>query len=164
MPFTIRDRRPADLEACVKALAAVHRLDGYPLNWPADPGRWLDPPAMLVAWVVECPAGAIAGHVALDAVNDAEAAVTRLFVAPGHRGRALGRRLLAHAQEWAASRGLDLTLDVTDDGRRSRAVALYEQMGWVFSHTSRAEWTAPRGKPVRLRHYRYPRLSPTHKR
>lgn len=42
----IRTRQPADLDRCVAARLAVHRADAYPLNWPADPHRWLSPPRL----------------------------------------------------------------------------------------------------------------------
>lgn len=160
----IRDRRPADLDRCVAALAAVHRCDRYPLNWPADPAAWLSPPGLLHAWIAEGDEGTLAGHIALHeaasratGTNGGTVALSRLFVTPTFRGNALGMRLLTQAQRWATDHGFDLTLDVTDRGGRSAAVALYERAGWQFTHTSQAEWTGPRGEPVRLRHYRYQR-------
>jgi hypothetical protein len=39
----VRARSGADLAACVRGLADVHRTDGYPLNRPADPPSWLSP-------------------------------------------------------------------------------------------------------------------------
>jgi hypothetical protein len=39
--IVIRERRAADLDACVEALRAVHDTDAYPLNWPSDPPGWL---------------------------------------------------------------------------------------------------------------------------
>ncbi|MER7418509.1 GNAT family N-acetyltransferase [Micromonospora peucetia] len=83
------------------------------------------------------------------------AEVSRLFVVPAYRRQAVGRSLLAQAREWAGSRGLDLILEVVDDGR-SGAVATYEATGWQLGHLSQADWTGPDGEPVRLRHHRYP--------
>ncbi|MFE5536269.1 hypothetical protein ACFQ78_11070 [Streptomyces sp. NPDC056519] len=37
----IRRRAEDDVEACLHVLAEVHRYDGYPLNWPEQPGAWL---------------------------------------------------------------------------------------------------------------------------
>lgn len=148
----------------MQALAAVHRIDHYPLSWPVDPAGWLSPPELLCAWVAEGDDGMLAGHVAVHDVASPGAgvggtlvAVSRLFVTPAFRGQALGMRLLAQAQRWSVDRGFDLTLDVTDHGGRSGAVALYERAGWRYTHTSEADWTGPRGEPVRLRHYRYER-------
>ncbi len=39
----LRLRRPGDLPECVAALAEVHREDGYPTRWPAQPAAWLSP-------------------------------------------------------------------------------------------------------------------------
>ncbi|NUR63893.1 MAG: GNAT family N-acetyltransferase, partial [Catenulispora sp.] len=59
----IRDRRPSDLEGCVKALNAVHASDGYPMNWPEDPVGWLTPAEGLHAWVAVAGDGEVVGHV-----------------------------------------------------------------------------------------------------
>jgi GNAT superfamily N-acetyltransferase len=146
----LRERVPADLPGCVRALRAVHLADGYPVNWPSDPGRWLDPPGMLAAWVCEHESQ-IAGHVLVTSPN----AVGRLFVAPAHRGRGIGGRLLTQARRWAAERGTGLVLDVVDDGR-SPAIALYESTGWSYRGTFPAGWTGPDGEPVRVRRYSLP--------
>jgi GNAT superfamily N-acetyltransferase len=143
----IRQRVPDDLGACVRALGAVHAADRYPLNWPRDPRRWLTPEGTLAAWVAVDAAG-VAGHVLVTAPGR----VGRLFVAPAYRGRGIAGELLTPVREWARSRGLDLVLDVVDDGRGA-AVALYERTGWGYTGTSRADWTGPDGAPVRLRHY-----------
>ncbi|HEX5541744.1 MAG TPA: hypothetical protein VFX60_09295 [Micromonospora sp.] len=49
LQINIRDRRRADLDRCIDALAAVHHADAYPLNWLADPCRWLCPEGLLKA-------------------------------------------------------------------------------------------------------------------
>jgi len=52
-----------------------------------------------------------------------------LWVAPEARRQALGRRLLARAEEWiGASGGGDVELDVVD--RETSAVRLYERAGY----------------------------------
>ena len=150
----IRVRRAADLPECVAALRAVHDADGYPLNWPADPYRWLDPPMLRRAWVAE--AGAITGHVAVQQAGDAGAAeVSRLFVTPAGRRRSIGRALLQQAVRWAVERELWLTLSVVD-GHRSGAVAFYESAGWRYTHSTTADWTGSDGEVVLLRHYALP--------
>jgi GNAT superfamily N-acetyltransferase len=145
----LRDRTAADLDACVHALRAVHEADGYPVNWPQDPGRWLDPPGVLAAWVFADPE--IAGHVLVTAPGE----VGRLFVTPSHRGRGIGVRLLTHVREWAAEQGLGLVLEVVDD-ERGAAIALYERTGWAYGGTFPADWTGPRGEPVHVRRYSLP--------
>ncbi len=100
----IRDRTAADLPQCVAVLTEVHRLDRYPLNWPADPERWLSPTDALHAWVAKTERGSILGHVAVHRVCPATvpastpaAEVSRLFVAPAARGYNVGTQLLTHA-------------------------------------------------------------------
>jgi GNAT superfamily N-acetyltransferase len=148
MEVEIRPRADADLDACVAALRAVHEADDYPLNWPADPRRWLTPGGLAQAWVALL-SGAVAGHVLVLEPGE----VARLFVTPAAQRRSVGSALLAAAGEWAAARERPLTLTVTDTGR-SGAVALYEAAGWQHTRTTIADWTAPDGSPVRLRHYR----------
>jgi len=143
----VRVRRQADLPGCVAALRAVHEADAYPLNWPADPTGWLDPPGLARAWVAELPEGTIAGHVAVQAGE-----LCRLFVTPAARRRSVGTALVREATAWAAEHDLSLSLDVTDE-QRSAAVAFYAATGWQHTHTSQADWTAPDGGPVHLRHY-----------
>jgi GNAT superfamily N-acetyltransferase len=78
--------------------------------------------------------------------------VSRLFVAPDARRRSVGSALLGAAGQWGTAHALRLTLNVTDT-RRSAAVALYEAAGWRHTRTTTADWTAPDGSPVQLRHY-----------
>jgi len=161
-PVPVRVRCDDDLETCVRALAAVHAADGYPMLWPADPTAWLTPPGMTRAWVAE-HRGAVCGHVGVvQGVHEPAvtgltgvpasglASVTRLFVAPEGRGHGSGARLLDAVQGHAAERGLLLMLDVVDDG--SPAVGLYERLGWRLVHRRLADWATPAGTrpPVRL--------------
>ncbi|MGW5668927.1 GNAT family N-acetyltransferase [Micromonospora sp. NPDC003776] len=156
----IRDRTAADLPHCVAILTAVHRLDRYPLNWPADPERWLSPPDAVHAWVAETEQGAILGHVAVNRVASAAepaalpaAEVSRLFVTPAARGHRVGNQLLTHARRWATEHRLPLVLEIVDRERSAPAVALYEQSGWRHTGTTTATWTDPEGRPVRVRRY-----------
>lgn len=155
----IRDRQPSDLDGCVEALRAVRAVDGYPMNWPADPAGWLTPTGSLGAWVAVADGGddadVVVGHVLVQSADGecARAAeLGRLFVAPAARGNSLGARLLDRAREWAARRGTDLVLEVTAD-ERSSAIALYERTGWQRTGSYRADWTTPDGAPVSLHRY-----------
>ncbi|MBQ1022282.1 GNAT family N-acetyltransferase [Micromonospora sp. D93] len=152
----IRRRRATDLDGCVAALAEVHRVDGYPLNWPADPHRWLCEPHPARAWVAVDADAAIVGHVAVHRIpgqvdGRPTAEVARLFVVPRARGLALGGALLDRARQWADKRATDLVLELAGDG--TAAAALYERAGWRCVGTSTAPWTAPDGSQVSLRHY-----------
>jgi len=153
----VRPRTAADLPACVSALAAVHACDGYPTRWPADPAGWLAPPGTAAAWVAQAPGreGAVAGHVALvrtpdgalaalaGAAPDALVTVSRLFVAPGARGRGLATSLLAVAVARAAGGGLSAVLDVVEG---TPAAALYERLGWRLLERRTAGWTLLDGR------------------
>ncbi|MET8983608.1 GNAT family N-acetyltransferase [Streptomyces sp. NPDC004539] len=145
---TIRPRTPEDLPACAEALAAVHRHDGYPLDWPADPGGWLARASGLGAWVVELD-GRLAGHVSLAPGGDgdlapalwhtpATAVVSRLFVTPQARGHCLGTLLLDRAAAESRRLRLHPLLDVlTTD---TAATALYEHLGWARLATTEQHW------------------------
>ncbi|MFC7549761.1 GNAT family N-acetyltransferase [Plantactinospora sp. GCM10030261] len=162
---TIRDREPADLDRCVAVLADVHRLDRYPLNWPAHPVRWLSPDNALHAWVAVTADDVVVGHVAVHrpepptgaasvaAASTRVAEVGRLFVAPTARRHNLASRLLGEARRWATERHRSLTLEIVDDPRSAAAIAVYERTGWQHTGTTTAGWTNPEGGPVRLRRY-----------
>ncbi|MEV4638671.1 GNAT family N-acetyltransferase [Actinoplanes sp. NPDC049548] len=155
----IRVRRPADLEGCTAVLRQTHEVDGYPLNWPDDPHRWLTPPRLLQAWVAEHPVGVIAGHIALQRVGDeGEVEMSRLFVAPAARRRSIAGALMSRAVKWPGRTGR-LTLTVTDENR-SAAVAFYEAKGWRHIRSAAADWAGPGGERVTLRHYAWPEPHP----
>lgn len=86
------------------------------------------------------------------AADGPTAEVSRLYVAPAARRHRVATALLRQVRSWAAAHHLRLTLNVPD-GHRSTAVAFYEAGGWRHTHTTDADWTAPDGSPVRLRHY-----------
>ena len=156
----VRPREAADLPGCVDGLAAVHRLDRYPTRWPDDPARWLTPPRLAAAWVVDD--GEVQGHLALvRGVEDERlvratgrpaaelVAVSRLFVRPAARGRGLGERLLRTAAEHAVRDGAGLVLEVVAEGR-SAALRLYTRLGWERVGQRTASWTTPDGARPRL--------------
>ncbi len=166
----IRPRCPADLPACVAALAEVHDADGYPARWPADPAGWLDVDNTLSAYVA-CERQDVVGHLALvtatrgpgslpapvAAIGVAPqhlAMVARLFVTPAARGRGVASALLATAREEASSRGLAPMLDVVESGRT--AIRLYERLGWQQLGSEPAGWTLPDGQRPIVHYYLAP--------
>lgn len=154
----VRERRDADLAACVAALRATHEADGYPMVWPADPVAWLAPDGVLGAWVAT-DAGTVLGQVLVRDGSDLErrtavaaaagveessvGSLSRLYVAPAARRRGVAGALLRVATAAAAARGLRLALDVVDDD--GAAPALYERHGWRRVTSAPAAWTAPDG-------------------
>ncbi|AZM54213.1 GNAT family N-acetyltransferase [Streptomyces sp. WAC 01529] len=161
-----------DLEACVGVLVQVHKVDGYPVNWPALPADWLSGAATLGAWVAEVD-GRIVGHVGLARSGagdvapglwseragvgvEAAAVVSRLFVAPDARGHGIGALLMGRAVREARARGLHPVLDVVSSD--ASAAALYERLGWQLLAVVEQEWGP--GQRVELRSYAGPGGAP----
>jgi GNAT superfamily N-acetyltransferase len=164
----VRRRAVEDLPGCVRVLEAVHAADAYPMWWPADPAGWLSPVGWTAAWVAEV-AGVVVGHVCVvrgvedplvasltGAGPDQLGTVSRLFIAPEARGRELGGSLLTAGSSYASELGLQLMLDVVDDG--GPAVALYERLGWRLVDRRLADWTTPQGDPQTKTRSRQPAL------
>lgn len=154
----IRPRTVGDIEACVRLLDAVQRLDGYPVQQPDDRAGFLSVPDALGAWVAE-DAGEVVGHVVLRertsprvmalAVErtglepDRLAVVGRLLVTPSSRRRGFGRDLLEAAVARAVGLGRWPVLDVVRD--HVAAIALYERAGWRRLGEVSVTWNNGRG-------------------
>ena len=162
--MTVRPRTERDLPPLVEALRAVHRRDGYPVTWKADPAGWLTPDGLRAAWTAE-HAGRPAGHAALTAVDvDDPAALvwsrcagrpaerlsclTRLFVAVDARGAGLGAALLDAVVAHAREEGRTAVLEVSPAD--THAVALYGRHGWRPAGDGPQRWWVPDGGPSRL--------------
>lgn len=154
MDLAVRDA--AGLDGAAQALVAVHRLDGYPSWWPQDPASWLSPPGMRAAWVARLD-GVVVGHICVVGDIDEPAiaaragvrtdqllSASRLFTHPAGRGRHLGARLLAAAQDHTNARGAQLMLDVVDDG--GTAIRLYDRLGWRRVDRRPSDWVTPDGR------------------
>jgi GNAT superfamily N-acetyltransferase len=152
----IRERRAQDIDACVAALAAVHRTQGYPVRWPADPARWLSPPDIVCASIAATADGRVLGQILVRQTPDQAGAgiaeISRLFLLPEAQGTGLGARLLGTARRWAAERGLGLALEVVETSR-SGAIRLYERTGWTYTETVPAPWYDPAEVSVMVRRY-----------
>ncbi|MFD5270246.1 GNAT family N-acetyltransferase [Streptomyces sp. NPDC058335] len=158
--LSVRLRVPADLDACVGALALVHAHSGYPVNWPAEPADWLTPPTLLTAWVAERD-GRIVGHAALCRGEEGDPApelwatrgggtpsvcVNRLFLAPEARGLGGGAALMERAVGEARSRGLHPVLDVV---AADPAAAFYARLGWQDLGLVNQRWGPDQVVPLR---------------
>ncbi|MEU5310650.1 GNAT family N-acetyltransferase [Streptomyces sp. NPDC021562] len=147
----------------MRVLAEVHRLDGYPVNWPAQPGAWLSQGPLLGSWVAELD-GCPVGHVGLSRSGEGDAApalwserngttpgaaavVGRLFVAPGARGHGIGALLIGRAVAEARRHGLHPVLDVVASD--TAAAALYERLGWELLATVEQRWSPRQTVSVR---------------
>lgn len=141
----IRLRTAADLEACVRLLAEVHRSAGYPVNWPADPAGWLSPQEALGCWVLTLD-GEVAGHLIVTAESADGALVERLFVDPARTGSGLGRQLLEYAIAFAEEQGRHLTLDVVDSSQG--AAGFYRKAGWRETGRTPIDWGGTRASEM----------------
>ncbi|MEU0941003.1 GNAT family N-acetyltransferase [Embleya sp. NPDC005971] len=139
----------------MRVLAEVHARDGYPVNWPDQPGEWLSRGPLLGSWVAEVD-GRLVGHVCLSQVGEgdlapglwserhgagrsATAVVGRLFVAPQARGHRIGAVLIDRAVKEARHRGLHPVLDVVTSD--TAAADLYERLGWQLMATVEQQWS-----------------------
>jgi RimJ/RimL family protein N-acetyltransferase len=127
----IRPARPGDAPALAALLAEL----GRPVT-DAQTGE------RLLAWrlhqsaevLVLEQAGVAVGVVAVAAIprlhrDTPMARVGVLAVAPGHRGRGLGRSLLAAAESWARERGCG-EVEITSPRERAAAHAFYRRHGY----------------------------------
>ncbi|WP_460660322.1 GNAT family N-acetyltransferase [Kribbella swartbergensis] len=144
--MVIRERVEDDLGICVGLLRDVHELAGYPVNWPADPRRWLTPEEGLGCWVAVAD-GRVVGHAALTADGEDAAQVERLFVDPKATRAGVGRRLLEHCVTTAAGLGRELSLDVVDKPE-SAAIALYRRAGWRETGRTPIDWGGDQASAV----------------
>ena len=74
--------------------------------------------------------GQLAGSVALSPEENETIVIEQLFVAPGHEGRGVGRRLLAYAEGYAISeQARSLRIVVEQDNRPARS--FYRRSGFL---------------------------------
>jgi ribosomal protein S18 acetylase RimI-like enzyme len=152
----LRVRAHTDLYACITALELVHKVDGYPSSWPADPSAWLTPNRMLQAWVVRI-GSSIVGHIAVGEMeHQSQSAyqrveIMRLFVVPHARRLGIAKLLLNTALAYSHDRGYHPVLEVTAE--RFAAIQLYERAGWRRIATAPAGWLRATGERPLVHQY-----------
>ncbi len=134
-PITIRQYVPADLESC-RALwtdLTQHHRDIYedPSIGGEAPGLYFDRHLARVGadhiWVAECE-GKLLGLVGL-MMEDQEAEVEPIVVAPGYRDRGIGRALLDHVVREAEKLEVRF-LNVRPAARNADAIAFFHSAGF----------------------------------
>ncbi len=143
-PTEVRLARPADREAVLALLVAQlreHRID-TPETAIAFALDGLMAHAERGAVLVALVDGGVVGIAALSAMWTLEHGgpamwLEELYIAPSHRGRGIGRLLLAAAVDAARARGAR-TLDLEVDATHARAAHLYAREG--FHRLERTRW------------------------
>jgi len=91
--------------------------------------------------VAELPSGELAGFMELvvERLIDAEPRVdvAGLVVSKAHRGRGIGRALMAHAEKWAAEHACRI-VHLRSNLKRAGAHAFYERLGYEHFKTQKA--------------------------
>ena len=89
-----------------------------------------DPAGTYAALWIALVGGEVAGSVALRDLGGHAYELKRMYLRSTHRGRGIGRRLLATALDWAGANGAKVVrLDTTE--RMTAARRLYESAGFV---------------------------------
>lgn len=125
----------------VDQVAAIER-DAFTQPWRPGTFRSLLENPTAEMWVAEGPAGVVVGYFVLWCIQD-QGELANIAVAPGHRQRGLGSRLLDRAVERARDRGVErLFLEV----RISNSVAaeMYERRGFHEVGRRRDYYEKPR--------------------
>jgi GNAT superfamily N-acetyltransferase len=140
--------RPPDLvrRATVADASRIAQLSGE-LGYPADAAQIAGRLERLLARehelvLVAAPAGsAAAGWVHAAEQETLESGrrceILGLVVGAAHRGRGVGRRLVAAVEAWAAARGLEL-VTVRSNVARTQSHPFYERLGYLRTKTQHA--------------------------
>jgi ribosomal protein S18 acetylase RimI-like enzyme len=135
--MTMRRAAPADLEALLPLVADFHaheRLATTPAGRRAAVARLLREPQRGCVVLAETPALVGYGVLVLGysiEFGGIDAFVDELYVAPAHRGKGLGSRLL-DALEDAARRGGAVAVHLEVDDDNGRAQSLYARRGYAL--------------------------------
>jgi len=119
-------------------------------HWPFDHEQWqqvLDPGKDAISFLVH-EGEILIGHAALDrAENPATRMVRFLYIAPEHRSRGAGQRMIALLEEYARDRLGAKRLELKVRSFNNRAMRCYEKCG--FTEFFRKDTLVMMGKDIR---------------
>jgi GNAT superfamily N-acetyltransferase len=125
----IRAYRPADKEGFARLVSSVLAEYGFSVD-PVLEADLDEPQAAYDAIWVATQRGQVVGSVAMRLLGGGTTAeLKRMYLAPGHRGRGLGRRLLERALMWAESSSCR-TVVLDTSTAMTVAQHLYESAGF----------------------------------
>lgn len=134
-PIVLRALTAADLPRVLEIEA-----ESFAVPWRRDTfdGLMARDDSDLVAAVCD---GELCGYAAIWTILD-QSELGDVAVAPGHRGRGVGRRLVQAAMEHARARGArEIFLEVRESNKG--AIRLYEEMGFEVIDRRRRYYTRP---------------------
>ena len=134
--LTVRPARMEDLERLVGLLDLLFTIEA---DFRPDPARQQQGLALLldderarvlVAERADGVVGMCTGQLVVSTAEGGPALLVEdVVVDPDHRGRGVGRALLAALADWASSRGVR-RLQLLADGNNGPALAFYDRLGW----------------------------------
>ncbi|MDD3483342.1 ribosomal protein S18-alanine N-acetyltransferase [Azovibrio restrictus] len=136
---------PLEIEPMVEAdLDGVAALEATAQPFPWNRSHFADSlVAGYGAWVLRQGGNLLGFLVVMTAVDEAH--LLNVAVAPEHQGHGLGARLLRHAMNWSAGKGmLDMYLEVRPSN--TRAEALYRHFGFHLIGRRKAYYPAREGR------------------
>ena len=132
----VRAARPTDVEQMVRLLDLLFAMEA---DFRPDPARQRQGLALLlddgrarvlVAERADGVVGMCTGQLVVSTAEGGPALLVEdVVVDPDHRGRGVGRALLAALADWASSRGVR-RLQLLADGTNGPALAFYDRLGW----------------------------------